>query len=115
MKLLIVDDNTGMRSMLRGICNEMFAEINECKDGDEAVEAYDVQKPDWVLMDIKMKKMDGITATKKIKIKYPGAKIIIVSQYNDKNFIEESIKSGAMEFVSKEDLTRVEEIIKTNF
>jgi len=113
MKLLIVDDNPGMRSILKGICNEHFTEINECEDGIEATKAYEKQQPDWVLMDIKMKKMDGIKATMEIKRKYPEAKIIIVSQYNDKSIIEESFKSGAVEFVSKENLMRIEEIIKT--
>jgi len=65
------------------------------------------------LMDIKMKRMDGIKATMNIKLKFPEAKIIMVSQYNDKSIIEESFKSGAVEFVSKENLMRIEEIIKT--
>jgi len=112
MKLLIADDNPVMRSILRGICNEHFTEINECEDGDEAIKAYEDQQPDWVLMDIKMKKMDGIKATSAIKTKYPEAKIIIVSQYNDKRIIEASIKSGAKEFVNKDNLEKIEEIIK---
>ena len=112
MKLLIVDDSPVMRSILKGICNEHFSEINECEDGDDAIKAYEEQQPDWVLMDIKMKRMDGITATKEIKIKHPEAKIIIVSQFNDKRIIEASIKSGAKEFVNKDDLERIQEIIK---
>lgn len=113
MKLLIADDNPEMRSLLRGICSEHFTEIKECEDGDEAIKAYEDHQPDWVLMDIKMEKMDGIKATSAIKAKYPEAKIIIVSQYNDKRIIEASIKSGAKDFVNKEDLERIEEIIKT--
>ena len=111
MKLLIVDDNPDMRSILRSICNDKFTEINECEDGYEAIDAYENQKPDWVLMDIKMTKMDGIKATEEIKTRYPDAKIIIVSQYDDKRIIEASIKSGAREFVNKDNLERIEEII----
>ena len=50
-------------------------------------------------MDIKMNKMDGITATRGIKNIYPEAKIIIVSQHNDKNVIEEAKGSGSIEFL----------------
>jgi CheY-like chemotaxis protein len=112
MKLLIVDDNAEIRKMLKSICSHMFYQILECDDGDLAIELYKDERPDWVLMDIKMKRMDGITAAKEIKVKYPDAKIIIVSQYNDESFIDAAINSGAVEYVNKEDLSRIEEIIK---
>ena len=115
MKLLIVDDNSVMRSILKRICNDHFTEINECEDGDNAIMAYEKHQPDWVLMDIKMNRMDGIEATSAIKTKYPEAKIIIVSQFNDKRIIEASLKSGARDFVNKDDLERIEEIIKTKY
>jgi two-component system, NarL family, response regulator DegU len=114
MKLLIVDDNPDMRSILRKICNEHFSEIYECEDGIESIDAYKKQQPDWVLMDIKMDRMDGIKATEEIKTRYPDAKIIIVSQYDDKRIIEASMKSGAKDFVKKDDLTKIEEIIRRN-
>ena len=112
MKLLIVDDNREIRDMLKIICSHLFVRILECDDGVSAVKIYNNEKPDWVLMDIKMKKMDGISATEKIISNYPDAKIIIVSQFNDRNFINSAKNSGAIEFVSKEDLTKIEEIIK---
>jgi CheY-like chemotaxis protein len=114
MKLLIADDSPEFRRVLKNICEEIFSEIIECEDGDEAMEVYKKEKPDWVLMDIKMERIDGIKATNEIKTKYPEAKIIIVSQYNDERIIEASMKSGAKEFVNKEDLTKIEEIIRRN-
>lgn len=114
MKLLIVDDNAGMRKMLKSICFNLFTSILECDDGDLAVRMYNVENPDWVLMDIKMNRMDGISATKEIKIKYPDARIIIVSQYNDVNVIDAAKNSGAIEFVSKEDLSKIIEVITNN-
>lgn len=112
MKLLIADDNEEMRKILKFICEEYFHETIECSDGEEAVEIYKQHKPDWVLMDIKMDKKDGIKATKEIKEKNPEAKIIVVSQYNDADIIKASIQNGAVDFVSKEDLTRIEDIIQ---
>lgn len=111
MKLLIADDNKEMRKMLKTICSHLFYQILECNDGDDAIRIYGDELPDWVLMDIKMERLDGIEATKEIKRKYPAAKIIIVSQFNDKSLIEEAKNSGAIDFVSKEDLTKIENII----
>jgi CheY-like chemotaxis protein len=114
MKLLIADDNADMRKMLKSICVNLFSNILECDDGDSAVRIYGTEKPDWVLMDIKMNRMDGITATREIKSVHPEAKIIIVSQFNDKTIVDAAKMSGAVEFVNKEDLTGVLEVIKNN-
>jgi DNA-binding NarL/FixJ family response regulator len=62
-------------------------------------------------MDIKMKVMDGIEATEKIISSHPDAKVIIVSQYNDESTIDAAKNAGAIEFVSKENLLKVIEII----
>jgi len=113
LKLLIVDDNPDIRELLKNICVDYFTKIFECEDGLDAVKIYEEEKPDWVLMDIKMKYLDGITATKQIIEKYPGAKIIILSQYNDKNIVKTSLNSGALKFIPKEDMMKVEEIIKS--
>jgi CheY-like chemotaxis protein len=112
MKLLIVDDNEDIRRILKSMYSHMFYQILECDDGSSAIKIYNNERPDWVLMDIKMKKMDGITATKRIKNKYPKARIIIVSQYSDKDFIDAAKNSGAIEFVNKEDFSIIETIIK---
>lgn len=112
MKLLIVDDNAEVRRLIKNIFDKYFEELIECSDGGEAVSLYGIHKPDWVLMDIKMDKMDGLTATKKIIHDYPEAKIIIVSQYNDDIVLAEAMKTGAAGFVNKEDLSKIEEVIK---
>ncbi len=111
MKLLIVDDSPVIRKMLKNICKEMFDDIIECNDGDEAVQMFSEHHPDWTVMDIKMNKMDGLTATKKIMNDNPQANIIMISQFKDDYTIEASIKSGAKMFVSKEDLLKIREII----
>lgn len=115
MKLLIVDDNSGMRALIRNLCSNYFTEIFECSDGDEAVYDSANEKPDWIIMDFKMNKMDGITASKLIVNSNSEVKIIIVSQYNDEIIREASIKSGAIAFVEKENLTNIIEIINNHY
>jgi two-component system, NarL family, response regulator DegU len=72
VKLLIVEDNSGMRSLIRSMLENDFEYIHELSDGDGSLDAYSRFRPDWVIMDIKMKRMDGITAAGLLKKKFPG-------------------------------------------
>src|SRR5207253_770377 len=104
MNFLIVEDNANMRSMLRSIVSELAGETHECSDGSAALAAYAEHLPDWVLMDLKMKEMDGITATRQIKESFPEAQIMIVSDYDDQAFRAAAREAGACEYVIKESL-----------
>jgi len=114
MKLLLVDDNDRIRKIMRNMCSAHFDEVIECCDGTEALAAFHLSIPDWVIMDIRMKKMDGIEATEKIIASHPEAKIIVVSQYNDEPTIDAAKKVGAVEFVNKENLSNVIEFINSH-
>jgi CheY-like chemotaxis protein len=111
MKLLLVEDNDRLRKMMKSLYTPGFDEVIECCDGTEAVAAYLKDNPDWVVMDIRMKVMDGIEATSKIVSADPVAKIIIVSQFNDESTIAAAKHAGAIEFISKENLSNVIEFI----
>ncbi|MBI5215684.1 MAG: response regulator transcription factor [Ignavibacteriae bacterium] len=113
MTIMIVDDNIGMRATIREAVQPFVSTVLECGDGSEAITAYTKYKPDWVLMDIVMKQMDGFTATKKILDSDPTAKIIIITQYNDSEYVRRSQQIGAKGFVIKERLTDVLKIINT--
>jgi len=114
MKLLLVDDNDRLRGMMKSLYSPHFDEVIECEDGTEAVAAYNENHPDWVVMDIKMKRMDGIEATSKIVAAVPGAKIIVISQFNDESTIAAAKHAGAIEFISKENLSNVIEFINNH-
>lgn len=111
MKLMIVDDSKDVRIFLRSLLEDTADEIIECSDGLSAIESYSKHHPDYVLMDIEMKKMDGLTATKIIIKENPGAKIIFVTSHNNTNLKEASKLLGAVAFVSKDNLFELENII----
>ncbi|MFN7929953.1 MAG: response regulator [Blastocatellia bacterium] len=73
MKLLIVEDNLPVRQMLRRMVTDLVAEISECGDGADAVTRYRQERPDCVLMDIRLPGLDGLAATAKIKMAFPAA------------------------------------------
>ncbi len=112
VKLLIVDDNETMRMLMKSLTQRLSHETRECSDGSEALQLYSEFRPDWVLMDIQMDKMDGITATRQIKSVYPEAKIIIITAYDDADLRESARDAGAHDFVLKEQLLEIGNILR---
>ena len=97
--------------MIRELIEDIDAEILECSNGGEAIEAYEANLPDFVLMDINMKPIDGLTAAIVILSRHPEAKIIIVSQHQDVRTREMAIAIGVSAFVGKDDLTPLRDLI----
>lgn len=101
-KVLIVDDSGYMRQVIRKhLENKGYEIVGEAQDGLEAIQMYNDVKPDIVTMDISMKKVGGIEATKKIKELDHDATIIIVSALGEARFIKEAIQAGAHDFIIK--------------
>lgn len=100
--VLIVDDATFMRMMLKNMLVEAGHEvIGEAENGAEAVQRFQELKPDLVTMDITMPEMDGVTALKEIRAIDPAAKVIMCSAMGQQAMVIESIQAGAVDFVVK--------------
>ncbi len=112
MTMLIVDDSKKIRDMLKHLFRFDADSFYECEDGDGAFETYQSHRPDWVLMDIKMKHLDGMAATKSIKSNFPEAKIIIVTQFDDPFLRQEAKDAGAVDYVLKENIFSLPEKVK---
>lgn len=111
LKLLIVDDSPAMRSLIKSIVSDLAREVIELGDGGGALAAYAECRPDWVLMDVRMKRTDGILATRQIKSAFPDARIIIVTGYDDPKLWQAARNAGACEFVTKENLLDLRRIL----
>ena len=109
--ILIADDNSDVRRMIRSLLEEIDTDVAECSDGGAAIEAYDELEPDWLLMDINMLPVDGLTAMRTILEKHPDARIIVISQYQDARTRDTALAMGAYAFVGKEDLMSVRDLI----
>lgn len=118
MILLIVDDNAAVRRLIRSIVLPFADEVFECADGAEALAAYQAHRMDVVLMDIRMGKVDGIEATKQIRTADPEARILIVTDYDDKELRYASMQAGACGYVLKDnllDLVRLLDAMEQDF
>jgi DNA-binding NarL/FixJ family response regulator len=111
MTFLIVEDNSEMRRLIRRAVTRKSDIVYECNDGSDALASYMEHGPDWVLMDIKMPKLDGISATLRIKKAFPEARIVVVSQYDDPEVREGACRAGAAGYVLKDNLLAILEII----
>ena len=106
-KILIADDDPRMRTIIREVIAELASEIFEAADGAEAMAIYATQRPDWVLMDWRMKPLDGFRATALITARFPDARIVIVSQFDEPEVRAAAARVGACAFVSKDDLPQL--------
>ncbi|MCB0790150.1 MAG: response regulator transcription factor [Flavobacteriales bacterium] len=108
--LLLVDDQTiildGLESILGN--TEGIEVVGRATNGSEAVEKVRTLKPDIVLMDISMPEMDGIEATKAVLKVSKGTRVLVLSMYNNKEFVHELLDAGASGYVLKN--TRKEEL-----
>lgn len=86
-------------------------EFRECADGREAIEVYTEQMPGWVIMDIRMPVMDGLTAAASILSRFPGAKIIMLTQDHDPMYMNAAKRVGAVALVLKDNLMELKRII----
>ncbi|MBS4020804.1 MAG: response regulator transcription factor [Dethiobacter sp.] len=103
IKVMVVDDHALFRSGLVRVlrANEELDVVGECGDGEDAQAISAEAKPDIILMDLKMKNMDGLEATKKIKETQPLVKIIILTVLEEKKYFLSAIQSGADGYILK--------------
>jgi two-component system chemotaxis response regulator CheY len=101
-RVLIVDDALIMRKRIRQIAEEAGWQVaGEAKDGEEALDLYERERPDLVTMDIVMPKMDGVSALQQLMQDDPHARVVMVSAVNQKEKLAQCIQAGAIDFIVK--------------
>jgi CheY-like chemotaxis protein len=111
MKVMIVDDNAEIRSLIRALLSEIAGVFVECADGGEAVSVYEKERPDWAVMDVMMGAVDGITATRLITSRFPDSRIMVVTQHNNPKLRDRAREAGAVGFLLKEDLIELRSLL----
>ena len=102
IKILIADDQELIRDSLRIVLagNPDFS-VDTAANGIEVVRAVRKDKPDVILMDVRMPEMDGVQCTQIIKENYPEIKIIILTTFDDDEYIFSALKHGASGYLLK--------------
>lgn len=114
MTILIVEDNEGMRRLLRAIVCLPLWTCHECSDSSQVMAACARHLPDWVLMENELKTINGIALTKQIHASFPESRIVIVTSYDDADLRQAAFHAGATGFVLKENLIEVRRLLQSS-
>ena len=103
IRLLIADDHRMLREGLRRSLTELgFQVVAEARNGAEAVDLAGATKPDVILMDVTMPQLDGVEATRRIKERFPGIFIVMLTMHADQDVLAEAIRAGANGYLVKD-------------
>jgi DNA-binding NarL/FixJ family response regulator len=104
IRILLVDDQRLMREGLRILLElESGLEIvGEAGDGQAGLDAYEALQPDVVLMDVRMPGMDGVEATWRLRERWPDARVVILTTFDDDEYVFEGLRAGAMGYLLKD-------------
>lgn len=104
IRVLIVDDHTVVRKGIRALlATEPGIEVvGEAVDGEEAIHRALALRPDVVLMDLVMPKLDGVQATKALREKLPGMKVLVLTSFVEDRRIVAAIEAGALGYLLKD-------------
>lgn len=115
IRVLIVDDQALLREGLR-LMFDLTPDLEvagEAGNGQEALDLVARRPPDIVLMDIRMPVMDGVEATRRIRARYPQVQVIILTTFDDDEYIFEGLRAGASGYLLKDvSSTRLAEAIR---
>lgn len=103
IRVLIVDDHAVVRGGLSKFL-QMHKDIElvgEAENGDEAVRLTRQLQPDVVLMDLKMPEVDGVHATREIRTKHPGVRVIVLTSFAEDNMVQGALQAGATGYLLK--------------
>ena len=103
IKILVVDDHAIMRDGIRALLSlhDDIEIVGEASEGKEAIGKAQELAPDVIVMDIAMPGMDGLEATRRIRKRSPVVKVIVLTQYDNKEYVLSVIKAGAAGYVPK--------------
>ena len=104
IKVLVVDDQTELADEIAEVLKTdgQLEVVGTAADGFDALEKMPIAKPDVVLLDIRMPNMNGVVATQRIKTEYPQAKVLILTTFDDSDYILNAINNGASGYLLKD-------------
>ncbi len=104
MKVIVVDDQTVVREglvLILGLLPEVEV-VGSAGNGEEALTLVEAERPDIVLMDLRMPRIDGVEATRRIQASFPDVHVVVLTTYSDDESILAALKAGARGYLTKD-------------
>ncbi|MCM3734551.1 response regulator transcription factor [Bacillus cytotoxicus] len=103
ISIMLVDDHALMRAGLKLLLQKRpsLKVVGEASDGFEALRLYDNLRPDILILDISLPRLDGIQVLKEVKLRYKQAKVIVLTMHEDEDYITSIMNAGASGYVPK--------------
>lgn len=104
LRILLADDHEIVREGIKLLINEQedMQVVGEAANGEEAIEKTVELNPDIVVMDVSMPELNGMKATKKIKERFPGTKVLTLTRHSDDGYLQQLIQAGANGYILKQ-------------
>ncbi len=104
IRVLLADDQALVRDGFRSLIDREsdLHVVAEAADGDEAVRLCDRHLPDVVLMDVRMPRVDGLTATRRLTASHPGVRVLVLTTFDRDEWVYEALQAGASGFLLKD-------------
>ena len=104
MRVVVVDDQTVVREGLVTLLGTMpgIEVVGSASDGEEAVDLVAEVSPEVVLMDLRMPRLDGVEATRRIRADHPGTQVVVLTTYADDESIVGALRAGAIGYITKD-------------
>lgn len=112
-RILLADDHPEFREIVARVLDLDEGSYDVAGDGAEAVRVYEESRPALVVMDFEMPVMDGIDATRQIIAAHPGARVVMLTQHDDRALEQMAIAAGALAFITKRDLPALPGLIRS--
>jgi len=103
IRIMLVDDHAVVRSGLSAflLAYDDLELVAEASDGAEAVRMCERVQPDVILMDLIMPRMDGATATRTIRERFPGIQVLVLTSFKEDNLVQDALRAGAIGYLLK--------------
>lgn len=107
MKLLIVDDHTDTRAVIRSYLSPLVEQITECADGQAAIDLCRRDEPDVMTLDLRLGNEDGIAILEFVRAHFPDIHVVVVTQFREPAIAELVVRMGAAGCFAKSDLSEL--------
>jgi DNA-binding NarL/FixJ family response regulator len=104
IRVAIADDQPLFREGLRAVLSTdpSIEVVGDVRDGEELLALCDRHRPDVVLMDLQMPVMNGVVATRQLKVKHPGCAVLVLTTFDDDEWVFEALRAGAVGYLLKD-------------